>query len=59
MEVHFHADLSTRPHRRNAALRYYAGLASRKTCSVAELETPAAGEKPRTSHHRSPGGETR
>ena len=34
-------------------------LASRKIWSVEELETLPAGTKPRTSHHRSPGGERR
>ena len=32
-------------------------VASRKILSVEELETLPAGTKPRTSHHRSPGGE--
>jgi len=34
-------------------------LASRKISSVEELETLPAGAKPRTSHHRSPGGDRR
>ena len=34
-------------------------LVSRKIGSVEELETLAAGTKPRTLHHRSPGGERR
>ena len=34
-------------------------LASRKTWNVEELESLPAGTKPRTSHHRSPGGERR
>ena len=34
-------------------------LASRKVCSVEELETLPVGTKPRTSHHRSLGGERR
>ena len=32
-------------------------LASWKICSAEELETLPVGTKPRTSHHRSPGGE--
>ena len=34
-------------------------LASRKIWSVEDLETLSEGIKPRTSHHRSPGGESR
>ena len=34
-------------------------LASRKIWCIEELETLHAGTKPRTSHHRSPGGERR
>ena len=34
-------------------------LVSQKLWSVEELETLPAGTKPRTSHHRSPGGERR
>ena len=35
------------------------GLASQKILNVEELDAPSAGAKPRTSHHRSPGGERR
>ena len=34
-------------------------LASRKICSVEELETLSAGTKPRTTYHRSPEGDRR
>ena len=34
-------------------------LASGKILNVEKLETLPAGTKPRTSHHRSPGGERR
>ena len=37
----------------------YKWLPSRKIWSVEELETLPSGTKPRTSHHRSPGGERR
>ena len=38
---------------------FYSCVHSRKIWSVEDLETLPAGSKPRTSHHRSPGGERR